>query len=303
MYFIPKYNRGIFNRYRKGMPWPEMLLKDLMAGIAILKQALTGKSSKVILVHPHFPSRGSTIFRIAKKLGYEVTNKISRTKALAIYWEYNTVRNEFQALTELKSAIVINLHNRDISKDKVDEAMLAAFGYSTVIDPLKHRGVAVKKSLQNAVHDGQKIECPVDREEGFIYQKFIDSSANEKEVMDLRIPLMKGSIPHIYLNYRNNLERFKNVPDRAVLVENIEDWLSQEEMKQLAEFCRIFQFEYGELDVLRDSVDGKIYIVDANNTPQGPPKHLPERDKKRAVELLSNAFVKAFIHSNGASPL
>ncbi len=277
------------------MPWPEMMLKDLLAGLAILKLKVLSKSANVILAHPHFPSRGSTIFRIAKHLGYEVTNKISRSKGLAIYWEYNTVRDEFQELSELKSTNVINLFNRDISKDKVDDAMLSAFGYNTTIDPLKHKGIAVKKSLKNAVHDGQRIECPLEPEEGFIYQKFIDSSVNDKEVMDLRIPLMRGRIPHIYLNYRNNQERFKNVPDRAVLAENIKDWLSEKELQQLADFCRIFQFDFGELDVLRDSSDGKIYIVDANNTPQGPPKNLPEKDKKKSVELLSASFKNEFI--------
>jgi len=293
---LNQYKRGIFNRYRKGMPWPEMLTKDIMAGAAMFRQRISGNADKTILVYPHYPSRGSTIFRIAKKLGFEVTNKISRSKNLAIYWEYNTVRSEFQPLTELTATRVINLFNRDISKDKVDQAMHASFGYSTVLDPLTHQGVVVKKSLQNAVHDGQKIECPTSPEQGFIYQKFIDSSVNDKEVMDLRIPLMKGTIPHIYLNYRNNQERFKNVPDRAVLAENVEDLLSEEEIRKLADFCQIFQLEYGELDVLRDTNDGRIYIVDANNTPQGPPKHLPEKDKIRAVELLSRSFEKAFIH-------
>jgi hypothetical protein len=116
--------------------------------------------------------------------------------------------------------------------------------------------------------------------------------------MDLRIPLMKGVIPFLYLNYRNNNERFKNVPDRAVLAENVDDWLNENEKEQLSKFCKVFKFDFGELDVLRDAVDGKIYIVDANNTPQGPPKHLPENDKKRAVVLLSNAFQRAFIPSD-----
>lgn len=296
MYFLPKFKRGVFNRYRKGMPWPEMLIKDASAAGGILLQFVLGRSKRVLLVYPHFPSRGSTIFRIAHNLGYNVTNNISRAKRLAIYWEYNTVRNEFQALSALKSIKVINLYNRDISKDKVDDAMHQAFGYSTKIDPRTHEGIAVKKSLKNAVHDGRKIECPTIPEPGFIYQKFIDSTVNTTEVMDIRVPLFRGAIPHVYLNYRSNQERFKNVPDRAELAVNVDAWLSETEVSQLAQFCEIFNLEFGELDVLRDKDDGKIYIVDANNTPQGPPKNLPKPDKKIAVGLLSKMFEKTFMN-------
>ena len=298
MYFLDNYKRGIFNRYRKGMPWPEMMSKDLAAWLGIVVDKMKNGTVKTLLVYPHYPSRGSTIYRIARHLGFQVTNKTKRNSDLAIYWEYNTVRNEFKALERIEDQQVINLYNRDISKDAVDYAMQEAFGYSTKIDPEKHSGVAVQKSLKNAVHDGRKVECPVPNEEGFIFQKFIDSSVNDREVMDLRIPLMKGVIPFLYLNYRNNNERFKNVPDRAVLAENVDDWLNENEKEQLSKFCKVFKFDFGELDVLRDAVDGKIYIVDANNTPQGPPKHLPENDKKRAVVLLSNAFQRAFIPSD-----
>lgn len=35
--------------------------------------------------------------------------------------------------------------------------------------------------------------------------------------------------------------------------------------------CRIMGLDYGELDVLRDTEDGKLYVADVNNTPWDPP--------------------------------
>jgi hypothetical protein len=298
MYFLPPYRRGIFNRYRKGMPVTEMLLKDLDMLVRNLVAVITtGKKLPRFLVHPHFPSRGGTIFRIAKALGYEVTNKISRGAEVAIYWEYATVREEFEALERLASTgkQVINLNHRDISKDVVDEQMLEAFGYCTKIDPLTYKGKAVRKSNTNAVHDGTLVECPCAPEEGYIYQKFIDSSVNPNEVMDLRIPIMGNEIPHLYLNYRNNGERFKNVPDRAVLCTQITDQLSREEIEQILRFAAVSQMDFGELDVLRDCHDHRLYVVDANNTPQGPPKNLTPAEKQVAIASYADCFKRQFI--------
>ncbi|NQV53237.1 MAG: hypothetical protein HQ500_08630 [Flavobacteriales bacterium] len=285
----------MFNRYRKGMPVSEMFLKDSAIAFRKLLDALQSKRRKTLLAFPHFPSRGSTLYQIARSLGWEITNRIDRSFELALYWEYATVREEFGPLERIENVRVVNLQSRDISKDVVDEQMQHAFGYSTRIDPSSFQGIAVKKSLQNAVHDGLAVECPCVAEEGVIYQRLIDSSVNEQEVMDLRIPVIGGSIPHIYLNYRKNTERFKNVPDRSAYCSDVASKLSDEEVAQIIGFCTIAGLEFCELDVLRDCTDHRIYIVDANDTPQGPPKHLPEKDRSTAIDSLSKAFQTAFI--------
>jgi len=295
VYFLSRYRRGIFNRYRKGMPVSEMFLKDSAVAFRKLLDALQSKKRKTLLAYPHFPSRGSTLYQIARSLGWEVTNSMDRSFELALHWEYATVREEFGPLEGIEHVRVINLHCRDISKDVVDEQMESAFGYSTRIDPSNFQGIAVKKSLQNAVHDGQAVQCPCDPEEGVIYQRLIDSSVNEREVMDLRVPVIGGAIPHLYLNYRRNAERFKNVPDRSELCKDVSSKLSSEEVAQIIGFCTLAGLEFCELDVLRDCEDHRIYIVDANNTPQGPPKHLSEKDKPVAIDSLSKAFQLAFI--------
>lgn len=299
MYFLPKFKRGVFNKYRRDMPWPEMLAKDLGVVVFYLKNILSGKRPNTLVCYPHFPSRGSTIYRIAKAMGWQVSNKLNRVGKVAVFWEYGTRRKEWQMLENLKNVSVINLQSRDIGKDYVDAKMQEAMGYCSKIDPKTFHGIAVKKSITNAVHDGQEITCPIANiEEGFIYQKLVDTSNGNGEVMDMRVVIMKNEIPHLYANFRKLELKFSNRPHRAELVMDINSMLSQKEQDDLIRFSKASGLDFCELDVLRDNGDGKIYVVDANNTPQGPPVHLPVEEKKIAMKSYLGSFKRQFLNQD-----
>jgi len=51
--------------------------------------------------------------------------------------------------------------------------------------------------------------------------------------------------------------------------------------------------DYGELDVLRNKNDGKIYIVDVNNTPQGPPANTEKEQGIEAIRKIGEAVLKS----------
>ena len=53
--------------------------------------------------------------------------------------------------------------------------------------------------------------------------------------------------------------------------------------------------DYGELDILRDNDNGKIYIVDANKTPGFNFDGCSESDKTIIIRRLTAAFKEAFI--------
>ena len=281
------------------MPWTEMLLKDL--NHLWLRWRNRGKSQagKRLLVHPHYPSRGATIYRIANELGLEVSNLPKASIDLGVYWEYATYRSEFATLeTSAKQGLrVINLHSRNIAKDYLDDCHLKAFGYCTRVDASTHHGAMVEKSVMNAVHDGKLVHGPMEPKPTRWYQRLVDSSQNEREVMDLRIPVIKGEIPLLYCAYRFKEARFVNVPARVTLCVDISSMINETEQNQLINLCDLMGIEFGELDVLRDVVDGRLYVVDANNTPQGPPKHLPEIDKSRALKILASCFESAFLQA------
>jgi len=76
MSFSESLKRGFFNRYHKKIPFSERLLKDLSHGIiALINFFKNGFQRKLMLVHPHYPSRGSTLYKAAQSLNYNLTNK------------------------------------------------------------------------------------------------------------------------------------------------------------------------------------------------------------------------------------
>ena len=282
------------------MPLPEMIIKDFRYLFKwIINFLKSGFSARTIFVYPHYPSSGSTLFKIANTLGYNLTNKLYAAKKsdVVVYWEYLTFRNEFDFLEKISGKKVINLHSRDISKFFVDNVFSKIFGYSTFIDPVTYDKPYVKKNDINACHDGEIILHKVDSPEtGYIYQKLIDNSADDNTVLDFRVPVVDGTICFIYLKYRNKKIRFTNSTERTI-VKPIEDIFSENEIHLINKFCREIHLEYGELDVLRDNDDKKIYIVDVNNTPQGPPANLDKRAAKQAIGKIAEAFKTKFLQN------
>jgi hypothetical protein len=53
--------------------------------------------------------------------------------------------------------------------------------------------------------------------------------------------------------------------------------------------------DYGELDVLRDLGDRRIYVVDVNPTPDGPPNHIGAADSEIALARMADAFNEVFL--------
>ncbi|MBK0402461.1 hypothetical protein I5M27_05655 [Adhaeribacter sp. BT258] len=300
MYFLPKYRRGIKNKYRKGMPVFEMITKDLgyvfTGSLNFLKN---GFKEKTIVAFPHYPSRGATLYKIAKHLNYNLTNRLDANAEATVFWEYLTFRQEFGPLDEkaAQGLKVINLNSRDISKLYVDEAFTSVFGYGTRIDPTTFQGKYVQKNDTNALHDGKVLTQPLKQAEpGFIYQILINNQHNDTQVEDIRVPIVKEVVPFVYLKYRDINERFKNTTVKTLVVPT-EKVFNPEEIAKINAFCQKVNLEFGELDVLRNKDDGKIYIVDVNNTPQGPPANTSKADQEYAISVLAKQFSKAFLKS------
>jgi hypothetical protein len=108
--------------------------------------------------------------------------------------------------------------------------------------------------------------------------------------------ILKGEIPLCYLGYRSLDDRFGFKKVRVDIVET-ETVLSASEIEQITQFCAGIGLDYGELDALRNLDDGRIYIVDANNTPSGPQEpHTPEQAFD-VVGRLVDSFEKMFVRS------
>lgn len=185
----------------------------------------------------------------------------------------------------------INDTGFDIDKRNVQKHMHIAFGYSQQIDPLTHSGRAVVKSRRNAVHDGSVIDCPVERADPEkVYELLIDNEVGDGTILDIRVGILLGKITVVYRKYRPIGTRFMNANSHAEIVEPAEV-LTSDEQAAILRFCASIRLEYGELDCLRDRQSGKLYIVDANNTPFGPPNQISDAQREQALDMIARAFI------------
>lgn len=180
----------------------------------------------------------------------------------------------------------------DISKGKVAAVFKEVFGYHLDIDPLTAETPFICKSQINGRHDGYVATENCEPEAGWVYQKLVETETIQGTVLDLRTVTIFGKIPLIYLKERPVEDRFKNMNSRCRLAKP-EDHLSPREQTLISQFCQKMRLDWGGLDILRDSQDGKIYIVDVNKTDMGPPLALPLNEKLQSTRLLGAALREA----------
>ena len=237
------------------------------------------------------------MIHICDRLGYRLINKLKEKHHLCIRWQDATHGKVDKALNELsKSERVINIDCLDISKKHVDGVFSKVFGYSTIIDPLTFKGKIVEKSDTNGKHDGIILDGPIEevRNEK-IYQKLINNSSSDQFVVDMRVPVFGGNIPFVFLKYKLIENRFRlSVKGELAQVNEV---LSAEERERCLRFCREMGFEYGELDMARDRTNGRLYILDANNTPTIHYAGYSRREIRWIKNQLSNAF-ETLVNSN-----
>lgn len=264
-----------------------------------------GFRSRNILFYPDYPLWETEIFKIAGLLDYNVTNNPRLPFDLVFAWEDTTHRRPVPALAQLAGKVpVFNVRCTDISKVKVEAVFRSVFGYSSFVDPTTGRGVAVQKSDLNARHDGRIIELPIaNPEPGCVYQKLLNHVTDEGLAVDYRVPVFGAAIPFVVLRYKPLRTRFTQVVRAAVA--DTRDVFSAPELQKIRQFCRRLGLDYGELDVIRHQDDGRIYILDANNTPWSPPSsaNIPPAERQRMLDASVAAFRQNFLHAPAGHPV
>ena len=244
---------------------------------------------------PEPPHPGTSIVKIIDRLGLAVAAALDRRTVCAFKWCDATV----SSLTENQIALfasvpIYNASCTDISKVKVSECHAVTFGRSLAVDPANYYGPMVCKSNRNAMHDGVVVHGPLSTlEEGKTYSRLINN-IDRDEAIDYRVPVFRGAVPLVYVKRRPLSDRFGN-ENTSVELCKPPNLFSATEMAQIAEFALIIGMDFGELDVLRDMTTGQLSVVDANNTPYGPPNGLPLPDAAEAIKRLTIAFESAFL--------
>lgn len=284
---------GVRNNYREGMPFFEVIIKD----VACLFREWSyyfqnGGKLPVWVAAPTYPSKKTTLSKIARLNKARLTNKFVSNPDVIIYFENATYGSANELRRKYPKTRIINANCPDISKERVHVVHLEALGYSMNLNPKTYIGVAVEKSDENAVHDGQEVICPVAfPKTDAVYQKVLDNTNEEGEYVDIRVPVIAGKIPLVYLKFKTKKNRFTNKAHRATLHQP-EDLFSEEEISQIEKYAAAMKVDFCEFDVLRHKGNNKIYIIDVNKTPYGPPDPLNKEDKAIAIKKLSDAFMQ-----------
>ncbi len=284
---------GLRNNYREDMPFFEVIIKDvtclLREGYFYLKN---GGRLPVWVAAPTYPSKKTTLAKIARMNGARLTNKLVKNPDVIIYFENATYGSASTLRRRYPKARIINVNCPDISKERVHVVHLEALGYSMNLNPRTYIGVAVEKSDENAVHDGQEVICPMAYPKtDAVYQKVLDNTNENGEYVDIRVPVIQGKIPLVYLKFKTKKNRFTNKAHRATL-HSPREIFSSEEIEQIEKYALAMKVDFCEFDVLRHKGNKKIYIIDVNKTPYGPPHPLGKKDQEIALQKLSEAFMR-----------
>ena len=179
----------------------------------------------------------------------------------------------------------------DVTKSHVARVFEQVFGYPLAVDPATASGPVVEKGEANGVHDGRVVEAPCPARSGKTYQRLIDNTAAcGRFVDDLRTPCVGGEPVLVFVKRRPTADRFAN-HNTAVSLTTPGAVFSPEEIDAIRRFCAAMALDWGGLDILRDRIDGRLYVVDVNKTDMGPPIALPLGDKLAATRLLGDAFL------------
>ena len=106
--------------------------------------------------------------------------------------------------------------------------------------------------------------------------------------LDMRVPIFGSILPLVYHKTRSLEARFLTF--HSAKLRETDDVLSKDEQAKILQFCRAIGLDYGELDVLRDNGDGRIYVVDANNTPDSI-EYLTKEEREEALNRTARAFL------------
>ena len=270
--------------------------------LAVLKTVLS--VNKTILFFPNRPTRFSVSYKLCALLGYSISTNPKKHFDIAIkrrnatYFERALLQN-----IPIQPDRIINANSTDISKQTVSQVFADVFGYNLLVDPTQYHGQVVEKSNANGKHDGRILQAPIHpaslRPE-CVYQKLIDNSSSATSlVLDYRLPVHGDQIPLVYLKYRPIANRFANRNSHVELAEP-DQLFSQVELDQLLLMAKKMGIAFGEFDVLRDQ-DQRLYVVDVNNTPAGPPNGLPDAQARQALALMQKSF-DALLLSFEATP-
>lgn len=252
-----------------------------------------------VLFHPEFPTmEGYTLVALLHELDWQGVLSPEEGFDFAVHWADRTWMDADPLLDALAERLPVwNIDCTDISKRHVDAVQRAIFGHGAEVDPRTWHGRCAVKTDENACGRGGVVDCPIDDPDPrMVYQRLIPCT-EQGRTMNYRVPVIAGTLPLCYVLDRAPIvEHLKTEATACRLVET-DDLFSPEEQHRILAFCDALGMDFGELDVLRDDADGRLYIIDANKTPAGMGIAYRHRwtpaQRREALRRLADAFARA----------
>jgi hypothetical protein len=245
----------------------------------------------VVVVGPAPLRVHHVLYKVAHRRGWRLSSDPGVAHDVAVRWHAVAVADDPPG--SLREGWV-NGRCRDTRKQVVDAAAARVFGHDVRIDPTTWSGRYVAKADANALHDGRVLTHPIPAPmPGIQYQRLIDNEVGGGMVEDLRLAVVGRSFPVAYRKLRPVHDRFSNRNTHATLIDPASVG-SETELAQVLEVCDALGVDYAELDLLRDRSDGRLYVIDVNPTPYGPPNHLERGQGRQVIERVGAAFATAF---------
>lgn len=240
---------------------------------------------------PQRPRPWYFIWACTHAIGGRIVRNQTRSD-LTIYFEDTTASPSPQLP---QTAAHMNFGCCNVSKSHVAKVFEQTFGYDIAVNPSKYVGPVVEKSEINGAHDGRVLQAPFEPKPGCAYQRLVDNRCGDNQVMDYRCVIVGREMPLLFVKRRKIGKRFTNTNSDVRLVETSEAF-SAAETALLIEFAARMGLEWGAMDVLRDQMDGRLYVVDVNKTNIDPPVAMPLKDKLKATSRVSKSL-KTFVET------
>lgn len=247
-----------------------------------------------VLFYPDYPRTDHHIHRVCIAAGWRITSDPTVAADYVIALRDRTIWEPDAVLDALASAgRVLNYRATDISKQRVERAHLAAFGYGMAVDPTTYEGPMVRKSNDNARKDVQLVQGPIpasDVRAGMVYQLLIDSVIEPGLCEELRLAYFCGAITSIQVRRGPKAIRF-SLEHGWMTMEPCEEIFSPDEIASIRAMLDAMGFDLAECDLLRDRPTGRLYLIDPNTNAAGPSKFIRLRGRLRMYQEWVDTFV------------
>ena len=227
---------GFFsNHYPDRMPFLERVGKELRFRRAVKVSRREYGEPQFIVVHPDWPSKRASIMAYADALKWAVTNRPATPEECG---GIIVLKLAFDDRTEKRQAQpgFWNGQCLDNRKSTLDCHHQEVFGYGVQVDPMTHEGPMLEKSEGNAVHDGRAIQGPLSLDQvrlGKVYQRIIDNRTDSGLFEDIRVVVIQGHLPVVYLKRKFEAVRYTNETIEVDLVKSPKNVFSDAEIDQI----------------------------------------------------------------------